>query len=282
MKYKLRLVLLAGSLISLVLPACAPRPESPPREVTTTPEEPPPATTLPTPAAPTTDPFMTSQPTGPCYHLLWPLSDGATWTYRLSGPAQPLELTLSSSSTTGGVMLTFNDQTGTLTCADGALSGLPPGIVGHPDLGNQITGSNPRGAYLPSADQLLPLGTSHVWDIELDAGGLITLPASDTPATITGGRLVIFCATGTYAPITLPVGTAKALQVREDIFFEIQVAYADGTQHDVLISTTAQRYYAEKTGLVKVLYEGGTVSTQDAAWLLEPGPALELLAVNLP
>jgi hypothetical protein len=249
-----------GGGLSLLVVACSPQPSP---EIPPTPSPRPTASGASTqavpsptgplsPTAPTVaQPGVSGWPTGPCEHFLWPLRDGAVWVYRLSGLDQPAELVMESVIDAGGVAISFKGQTSTLNCIDEALCGLPPGLVGHPDLGNQVAGLNPRGDYLPPPAQLLPLGTPVVWDLELDAAGAITLPLSDAP-------------------------------VREVVFFEIQVSLPDGSQQAVYIDATTQRYYVEGVGLVKAVYEGGTISAPGGTWSLEPGPVLELVSFTLP
>jgi hypothetical protein len=280
-----------GGMLSLLVAACTPQPSP---EIPPTPsprptasgaptQAVPPPTEPPSPAAPTAAlPDVSGWPTGPCEHFLWPLRDGAVWVYRLSGPDQPVELVMESAIDAGGAAISFKGQTSTLSCVDEALCGLPPGLVGHPDLGNQVAGLNPRGDYLPPPAQLLPLGTPVVWDLELDAAGAITLPLSDAPVPIVGGRLVVSNTTGEVEPIGVPAGTFTALPVREVVFFEIRVSLPDGSQQTVYIDATTRRYYAEGVGLVKAVYEGGTISAPGGTWSLEPGPVLELVGFTLP
>lgn len=180
--------------------------------------------------------------------------------------------------------MTLDGQTGTLSCFDGALSGLPPLLIGHPDLGNGVTGANPLGSYLPAPAQLLPLGTPVTWDQELDAGGTITLPFVDsgTPLTITGGKVVLFNTSGEVETVSVPAGTYMALPIHQDALYQLQVSLPDGTILDALISAAALLHFVEGVGLVKVSYEGGTISTPSTAWELEPGLSLELLNLTLP
>ncbi len=237
-------------------------------------------TTPPEPAAPTDSSGLV---TGPCEHLLWPLRDGATWSYRLSTPSETMDLTLTASVNNDGATLTVDGQTAAMYCGAGALAGLPPLPAGDPELGSGVTGVNPSGDYLPSPGTLLPLGQIAEWDQQLDAGGTILLPfAGSQPLPITGGRLVLVNETSAQETITVPAGDFLVLPVRQDVFFDVQVTQPDGSQAGIIINASAHAYFAEGVGLIRINYEGGTISSQDGAWMLNGGSTLELTGTSLP
>jgi hypothetical protein len=221
-----------------------------------------------------------------CLHPLWPLQDGASWTYQLAdsaGTAQS-QLLLEAAVSGDRVTLTAAGHTSPITCADGGLNGLPPLPIGHPDLGYYSGGENPRGAFLPEPGLLMPFGTPATWDMEIRPTGTILLPENgETQETsIVDGRLVIFNQSSNLEPVVIPVGSFSAVAVTQNVFFEIQVTFPDGAQQNVLINTQVQQYYAEGIGLVKSLYQGGTVSMPDSIWTLPPGPMLELVSSVIP
>lgn len=216
-----------------------------------------------------------------CEHLLWPLRSGAEWVYRLSDGDQTEEVILISEVVDGQLTLRTDDQRRAVNCQDGALIGLPPGIVGHPQLGGQISGVPLQGSYLPPAADLLPLGTPVIWDLELSAQGKIQLPLADEPLSISGGRLVLFNSVSGLETITVADRLANALIIQQDIFFEIRVVLPEGEELEVLISTSTQQYYAENLGPVKTNYLGGTISSVNNAWTLPPGAQMELVSVTL-
>jgi hypothetical protein len=221
-----------------------------------------------------------------CDHLLWPLQDGAIWQYRLTDPTGSTELTLRADTQPGGMMLALADRTSSLNCVDGALVGLLPGLLGsgHPTLGGDVMGTNTRGSLLPPLADLLPLGTPTAWDMEIDLSGSIWLPlgGSLAPTPIMAGRQVLFHESGELSPLTVAAGSYLALPVQQDIFYEIEVLDTGGNPIPVLISTTTQLYYVEGLGLVKAVYQGGTISAPSDAWPLEPGPVLELVSIAQP
>ncbi len=226
---------------------------------------------------------VSAVPGGPCDHLLWPLRNGATWIYELTTPTATRSIT-QTVSIDGGATLMFDGQTSTLNCLDGALSGIPPGIVGHPELGNGVTATNPRGNYLPTPAELLPLGTPVAWDLELDAAGTIILPIDNEKVIgqISGGKLVLFHSTEDLSEISVPAGNFMVLGIHEDAFFDLEVTLPSGKSEQVVISAGVQLYLAEGVGPVKIVYKGGSISTQEGAWILEPNSFMELSSVTIP
>jgi len=75
-----------------------------------------------------------------------------------------------------------------------------------------------------------------------------------------------------------------SLPIYQDIYYEITVQMPDSTQKQVLISVGVQEYYVERMGLIKVIFEGGTISTEDSSITanLNPGTSLELPEFSLP
>ncbi len=234
---------------------------------------------------PTLTPKATSsEHTDPCAHPLWPLYNGTVWTYNLSGVAHPKHLVFTATTTDTNIALVVNDQASLFNCTDGAIVDLPPGPVGHPDLGDGIDGINSLGSYLPTPSQILPLGTPAAWDLELEPTGVIVLPFNGvlTSLPIVRGKLVLFHTTGGLTTVNVPAGDYTVLLVQQNIFFDIQVHTPNSTMQNVVISTVATLYYAAGLGLVRVDYQGGSVSTQEGGWLLQDGARLELLSVEFP
>jgi hypothetical protein len=221
-----------------------------------------------------------------CLHPLWPLQNGASWTYQLTDTAgaPQSQLTLEAAVGEGRVILTMEGHSSALTCGDGSLNGLPPLPVGHPDLGYYAGGENPQGPFLPEPGLLMPLGTPATWDMEIRPTGTIWLPqdGESQQVSILDGRLVIFNQSSSLEPVSVPAGSFPSLAVTQNVFFEIRVALPDGAEQSVLINTQVQVYYAEGIGLVKILYQGGTISMPESAWTLPTGPTLELASFAMP
>jgi hypothetical protein len=224
-------------------------------------------------------------PYGPCDHLLWPLREGAAWTYTVSQGDQSRDAVLSSTLENGSLLLTFDGQTTLLNCMDGTISGLPPApLSGIPWLGSGIAGTNPVGEFLPDQGSLIPFGTDQSWDLEVDVTGTLSTPALAGGAVlqIISGKAVIVSSTRPLETVAVPAGTFTVVPVAQQIFYELTVSLDDGTQQAVLIAATGDLYFSESVGLVKAVYHGGTLSTQSAAVPLEGEVTLELASLPLP
>lgn len=275
-----RIPILILALASLLVTGCAPRATPAPTiiYVTATPASAAPtAPFAPTEAAPVDDGTA-------CAHLLWPLRDGAAWTYRLTGPEGETAIELTADVGQFGVTLRADGQERTLICGEGALAGLPPLPAGHPGLGDGIAASNPSGDLLPAPAVLLPLGQPAAWDQELEAGGTIVLPPGDDAQAlpISAGKIAIINEANELETITVPAGEFLALPTRQDVFLDLEVAEPSGATQNVIISLSTRTYYAEGVGPVLIHYDGGIASTKDSTWALEPGPTLELSRYSIP
>jgi hypothetical protein len=226
---------------------------------------------------------LAGETVGPCDHLLWPLRDGASWTYQFADGSQ---ITLTSRVTGAGALLTVGEQSGLLNCLDGALAGLPPGPfgTGHPTLGYGLQGLNPSGSFLPAPALLLPLGTSSNWDMGVDAAGTILLSGLGQSASlpVLGGKIVFYSVAEPPETITVLAGTYHALPVSQQVFYDIEVSLPDGSRQQAIVSTSARLYFVERLGLAKIVFEGGVVSTPAGTWELESGLVLELVSYAIP
>jgi hypothetical protein len=275
--------LFVAALLSLTVSGCLPRatPAAPTIiYVTATPAE----AALPTPEPPEQEAAAPVEGDDACAHLLWPLRDGATWTYQLTDPGGTTTIELMADVGEFGVTLRANGQERTLICGEGALAGLPPLPPGHPALGGGITASNPSGDLLPSPAILLPLGQPAAWDQELEVGGTIPIPIDDNAGAlpISTGKVAFINETAELETITVPAGAFLTLPTRQDVFFDVEVAQPSGAAQNVIISLSTWTYYAEGVGPVLIQYDGGIASTQEGTWALEPGPVLELVNYSIP
>ncbi len=281
-----RPALTALPILLAVLSACGRFPPSPTPTLFLLPTAPPPTSPLPaSTATPANAAPAALPPPGPCSHLLWPLVDGAAWTYNQIDPSGSRQVVLSAHAAPDGMILDLDGITSRLNCLDGALAGQLPGILGagHPALGASLIGSAPRGSLLPDSALLLPLGAPAVWDQEMEAGGLITLPGlSPDPLTVEGGRQVLFHTTAAPTTITVPAGAFTALPVRQDVLYEIRVRLPDGAPADVLINTALEIDLVEGIGPVAFRFMGGQVSTPSGAWPLDPGASWDLVSYRIP
>jgi hypothetical protein len=275
--------LFIAALLSLLVTGCLPRatPAAPTIiYITATPAE----AALPTPGLSEQVEAAPVEGDDACAHLLWPLRDGATWTYQLTDPGGTTTIELVADVGEFGVTLRANGQERTLICGEGALAGLPPLPPGHPGLGEGITTSNPSGDLLPTPAILLPLGQPATWDQELEVGGTIPIPIADDAGEqpISTGKVAFVNETAELETITVPAGEFLALPTRQDVFYDVEVTPPSGASQNVIISLSTRTYYAEGIGPILIQYDGGIASTQEGTWALEPGPVLELVSYSIP
>jgi hypothetical protein len=266
------ILIMSTSVIGLGMAACKKEAEEPTPVViyvTATPE----GQIAPTPAG--------AIPSSVCNHLLWPLHDGAEWHYRINTAEGTSEITLSSIAIEDGAFLYVGDYEASILCQNNAIIGLPLLPLGDPSFEMGITGSNPIGDYLTYESELLPLGQPAWWDIQMNAGGTISLPEG-LGGTITGGSIVLVHETEQLENVTVPAGTFLALAVKQDALFDLQLQLGDGSFERVLINTAARIHYAEGAGPVKVSYLGGMISTTGTSIPVEGGSTLELVGVTIP
>ncbi|MGF1507316.1 MAG: hypothetical protein GYB64_18375 [Chloroflexi bacterium] len=220
---------------------------------------------------------------GPCDHRYWPLRDGATWTYTISGrPDLTGEVTLSTRSVDAQTaQLLTGEYAAEVTCTGGAIVGLPPGLfgAGHPDLAADLQATSVNGQFLAAPESLIAAEAGTTWDHELDPTGAIGLPINGQPEStpVRGGKMVVFDRLLGREQVATPAGTFDALAIQSEVFYQMQVP---GTE--VVISTTVVWYFAEVVGPVRLDFQGGTVSSPEGAWPLDGGIQLLLNAVTLP
>ena len=216
---------------------------------------------------------------GICEHLLWPILDGAAWTYRFTGDNSSTDLTVTATVDEFGATLSGGGNVSRMLCGDGSLAGLPPFPAAHPALGMNVSGNNPSGSFLPSGAVLLPLGQPAQWDMDVEAAGAIRIAqiAGDTALPINGGKIAVIQSAQPLETIVVPAGEYLALPVKQDVLMDLQVQTEGITVESIIVSATVTMYFVEGVGPVRVEYAGGTVSSPSGAWSLPAGSTLELL-----
>lgn len=287
--------ILAGALAGCLSPDATPTPTlfllptTPP--LTDTPPPPPPTddvvANIPTPTplfGSGTAASLGDHEPGICEHLLWPIVDGATWTYRMTTPQGSSDLTVAATVDEFGATLTSGTTTSLMLCGDGILAGLPPLPIGHPNLGTNISGNNPSGEYLPTGAVILPLGQPAQWDMDIDTAGAVVISqiGGSTPLSINGGKIAIVQGTNPLETVTVLAGEFLALPVRQDVLMDLQVQTQGVSVESIIISATVTTYFAEGIGPVLAVYDGGTVSSASGAWSLPGGSRLELVSASHP
>lgn len=274
-----------ASLVSLfLLVACAGAAQPAPPEL--------PSDVPPTPAElPTDAPLPTIVQPGACEHLLWPVVDGALWEYQLSrqdGTTQNLTLTATVAGESADLLFDMGGgpQSNVFTCTPEGLYGALRGILGHPDLGPGLMLAEPDSPFLPSPDQLLPLGMQVSWNAQYRAGGMLTLASAQGPVevSVTGGDVALVATANPLESITTLAGTFNALPVEQSMLFNLQVTTGQGGTGAVFGDAYSRHYWAEGVGLVRVAFEGGTLSStlEGAPISLTPGVTIELVSYEIP
>lgn len=189
-----------------------------------------PATTA-APAA--TTPPVTSAPlsvsggSGACDNPYYPLRQGATWTYTVTGLDKPAEQTQTVTKVeNGSAEITL--QTGTITVknpvdctAEGLKFGNLPSITSQTgNLNAELTAVSSEGVYLPRADRLVP---GAQWDAHYVLKGKISM--AQQAIDVTEDVKLHFEVVGSEK-VTVPAGTFDALKIKQHLTIDIQMANA--------------------------------------------------------
>lgn len=209
--------------------------------------------------APTEEPSFLEQPAsgGKCYHAYYPISQGATWVYEMSGSvADSYTHTILAAGESEFVdQDTFESgttRTGQWKCEDGNLITLTPGGSTSVAAGGQtfsFTITSNSGTTLPAT---LEIGST--WSQEItyegsqDAGGVTITSVNEATTTCT--------ATGLES-VSVPAGTFNAMRVECTGKISISISGAD----PIVIETPSTAWYVEDIGMVKTVSSGGGFDT---------------------
>ncbi|MEW6405789.1 MAG: hypothetical protein AB1649_28690 [Chloroflexota bacterium] len=200
----------------------------------------------------------TTAPTGLCANPLFPVVQGATWTYKLTGGPSG-EFTYTDTITEvreNGFTVTslFDFEPDDLTrthewrCTPEGLVALSYGGAGSiglstQDLSAEFITSNITGVTIPS--NITPGMT---WPYGLNVDGDMKLPDGRT-ATATGTLTLNFQEAGTES-VTVPAGTFDATRIEMASNFNFTAAF-EGVDIPMQITGTSTLWYAPGVGLVK-------------------------------
>jgi len=189
---------------------------------------------------------------GPCANPLYPVVEGATWTYKFSNAALG-EFTRSIIQVSADG---FNDQDvftlgvtrkGEWKCNNGALtalqpSGNPSASVQGEDISADFKTTSWDGVTLPAA-----LKAGDTWTQNITLEGVETIAGMQVN---TKNVIAISCTAGATESVTVQAGTFDAVRVdcQSDITITINV---NGADVPVAVSTTSTNWYAPNVGLVK-------------------------------
>jgi hypothetical protein len=262
MRYKRILVVLMAGSIVLALTACnAP-------------------TTIPEPTDLAATPLVTTEQipasSGQCANPLYPVVQGATWTYASAGPSGPFTYTDTITEVRAdGFTLTsqFADLTRTQewSCAAEGLLALTfggdhAGGLSADGLKAEFTTTNPTGITLPSV-----ITPGMGWTYGFNIQGTMTF--ADQSADGTGTVETALKEAGTES-VTVPAGTFNATKVEATSTFNLIATY-QGLDVPVTLTGVTTLWYAPGVGLVKS-EESGDVAGQSFS------ATTELQSYNIP
>lgn len=206
------------------------------------------AAATPAPAVP-----PTATPTrSACANPLYPVVDGATWTYSMSG--------ISTGTFTHSIVAVrpdgFTDQdvfgggvtrTGEWKCDAGALSALSPAeslsaMIQTAGMSAEYKTTGASGVTLPA---IVTPGTS--WSQEFTIEGTQNLAGNDVEGK---GNVSYSCKAGESEIVTVPAGAFEAVRMGCQINGTITVMMA-GIGLPTELSSAATMWYARQVGMVK-------------------------------
>jgi hypothetical protein len=204
-------------------------------------------------AAPTVPP-----PAGGCANPLFPVADGATWSYTLSGgPAGPVSYTSTVTGIdTGGFELTQAFTSLTVkqrwSCKDGALAALD---FGGPSASLVTQGSQATFTTVSQEGVTLPaqVAAGDEWTQSFTLKGTQVLPGGTT-GTSQGTASYSSKAIGMES-VTVDAGTFDAMRVDGQMTVDLTVNVS-GVTAPVTLSTKFSSWYAPGVGLVKMSQTG--------------------------
>ena len=199
-----------------------------------------------------------------CDHPYYPLRQGATWTYTISGAGEPTEQTHTVTkvdSASAQISFKVGDVvvTNQVNCsAEGLQYGSPPNMSSQ--LGNfsaQMEVELAEGIYLPTADKLVPGAT---WDTHYVVKGTLKLGQQDVAVT---NDMKFHSEVVGNEQVTVPAGTFDALKLKQQITFNIQMANVPASAPP----TTFEQFVwlAKGVGMVKNstdVANAGTITTE--------------------
>jgi hypothetical protein len=244
MKNSLKILLIGILFVSLL--ACnltSPKTKSPANSITESmPQE-------------TATPEAQASQAGACANPLYPVKQGATWTYETSGgPTGPSSYTDTISDVRAdGFTLSskFGDslnRTQEWACNPDGLLALQLGgqaaMLSTNNLQAQITTSNPKGVTFPAN----PISTGDEWTYSMDFEGQVKVEGG-VENTVNGTVTFQFKALGPES-VTVPAGSFDAMKIQVDTTFDMK-ASVQGLQVPLTVNDTSITWMAPDVGMVK-------------------------------
>ncbi len=275
MEQKKIYTLISILLVTIFLAACSTPPVPPTPQSTDTAQ---PTATGPSPeATPTPDDSYPNPEQGLCTNTYYPVSQGATWTYKSTGgPAGEYSFTDTITSVRDGGF-TLSTQIGDLTrtqewtcTAEGLaalqLGGAPAAMLNSQDIQLNLNVNNSSGVTFP-----IQINPGDQWQQTLDVTGDVV--AMNEEAEANGNVQMNFSAAGMES-VTVPAGTFDALRVEVNVTLDIEATYS-GITLPVTFSGDYTYWFAPNVGWVKA---SGTGSVLGSSF----NDTTELQSFNIP
>ncbi len=186
-----------------------------------------------------------------CFNTYFPVIQGATWTYAVSGHLSgTLSRTITSVSADG-----FTDehtspggmQAMQWSCSDGIIAGqpdaAPSGLLQAGDLPADFRATDSSGVTVPDN-----LGPGMGWNQESALDGAVSINGQSAPAH---NDLLMSCTTRGHEPVNVPEGNYMALRAECSTDEKLTVTL-NGTSIPVDIVTNSTLWYAPGVGIVRV------------------------------
>lgn len=204
-------------------------------------------------------PQPTSSVSGLCSNLLYPVIQGATWTYSNTGsPAGSFTYTdtITNVRPDGFTLTTqFTDLTRTQdwACKQEGLQALQLGgansaAIATQGLSAKFTTSNVTGITLPA--NITP---GMQWTYGLDINGAIAMPG-DQSAEASGPVSIDLKEAGTES-VTVPAGTFNATKIEAKSTFDLNASF-QSLKVPITFTSTSILFYVPGVGLVKSIESG--------------------------
>lgn len=264
MNHKLQIRVALTLLLTLAVQACSGITPQPPVEPTTSANP-----------APTTETQIVDS--GLCSNPLYPVRNGATWTYTSTGG---LSGNFSFTDTItevreDGFTLTSQIDGATLaqewTCTPEGLLSLSFGTgaaggISTSGVEMDLRTSNAQGVILPQS-----INSGDQWAYSLDFEG--TMEYSDTSADTQGMASFAFNALGEES-VTVPAGTFNAMKIHVDLVLDMQATFS-GFTAPLVFTLPSDIWYAPDIGWVKASSSGNIFG-------LAFNETIELQSYNVP
>jgi hypothetical protein len=226
------------------------------------------ATPTPAPGDPVFTPEPTQNNTGGdlCFNPLYPVTQGATWTYSSTGISGATE-SYTFTDTVSAVRIdgfTLTSQFSGLTrtqewsCRPEGLVALqlgsgPAGGISTSQVRMDVTTSNINGVTIPA--EITP---GQTWSYSLDYTGSVEMAGAAGEAQ--GNAASSMNALGMES-VTVPAGTFDAMKIVASTTMDIQATY-QGITAPLTLTTTSTVWFAPNVGWVKMENNGNLQGSQ--------------------